>query len=176
MKKEFKFDAIGRDPYPEDIKDAAAFNEKYKSALSIIKESLPAEDAEKFHSHSREPFDYEQPVLDVARDAIARREFKQPIKTPARLSVPSWLYEGAADIVKRVRDVEVLFEQLRFVKQPLRVSVPEEMFDIIVGNEYVKQAYTFYTTNPAGVHFQDREECLEGKRWISLCNTLFVEE
>jgi hypothetical protein len=48
----------------------------YKSALEIIQESLPPEVAAKFHSHSREPFDYEQPVIEVAKEAMAGRMFK----------------------------------------------------------------------------------------------------
>lgn len=47
-----------------------------KSALEIIQESLSPEDAAKFHSGSRKPFDYEQPVIDVAKGAMNGRTFK----------------------------------------------------------------------------------------------------
>lgn len=49
-----------------------------KSALEIIKDSLAPEDAAKFHSGSRKPFDYEQPVIDAAKEAMCGRTFKAP--------------------------------------------------------------------------------------------------
>lgn len=49
---------------------------KVKSALDIIRESLPPEDAAKFHSKSRKPFDYEAPVIEVAVKAMGGRRFK----------------------------------------------------------------------------------------------------
>lgn len=48
----------------------------YKSALDIIQENLPPEAAAKFHSGSRKPFDYEAPVIDAAKEAMAGMTFK----------------------------------------------------------------------------------------------------
>ena len=49
----------------------------YKSALDIIRDSLPPEAAAKFHSGSRKPFDYEAPVIKAAKEAMAGRTFKK---------------------------------------------------------------------------------------------------
>jgi hypothetical protein len=41
-------------------------------ALDLIKASCSPEAAAKFHNGSRKPFDYEQPVLDVANEAARK--------------------------------------------------------------------------------------------------------
>lgn len=46
-----------------------------ESALSIIQASLPPGATMKFHSDSRKPFDYEQPVIDAAMEALGGKGF-----------------------------------------------------------------------------------------------------
>jgi hypothetical protein len=48
----------------------------YKSALDIIRETLPHDVAAKFHSGSPAPFDYEQPIIDAAKEAMEGKTFK----------------------------------------------------------------------------------------------------
>lgn len=72
-----------------DQKDILIYNEikyrrinmAYKSALEIIKETLPPEVASKFHEGSRKPFPEEQPVLDAARKAAEETMKKYNTKT-----------------------------------------------------------------------------------------------
>lgn len=100
----------------------------------------------------------------------------KPRNTPARLTVPQWLYESADNIVKRVVDVEKLIADLRFVEQPLKVSVSQEFFDKILKDEYVKQSYQFYQeTGRKSIVMSEEEQALD-TLWFKLSKTLFVVE
>lgn len=53
----------------------------YQSALDIIKQHLPPEEAIKFHEGSRKPFPEEQLVIDIAHQAAQTIMKKSGSKT-----------------------------------------------------------------------------------------------
>lgn len=168
------FDAMGRQLFESEKEAVAVFNEKYKSSLQIIQESRTADSKVVFHDHSRTPFDYEQPVIDAVKAALDGKTFKRPQVAPKQpmVNLPAWLYKDAQKPVTRVYEVEKLIYRLNYVACELKVELPKEMFDKLVSDEMLQQMYT-YTWSGNTVALED---LAEGRRWIKISKTLFVEE
>lgn len=130
---------------------------------------------DRFPNNGRQLFEHEKPIVEAFKEKYKDRLKAPPRKTPFRVHIPSWMYDSGDNIVKRVYDVENLLSSLCFVQVSLRVSVSKQMFEKIISDEYVKGIYMYYAKNPQVAELVSVEN-LEGKRWIVICKTLFVEE
>jgi hypothetical protein len=160
--------------------DDRRYNGKY-DALRIIDETLPPQSAAKFHHGSRKPYDYEQPVLDVAKAAMAevggfRNVTQEKIMKATYINLPYWPFDVEEGLMRRIQEVNSWFGRWLPSKPLFRVALTNDQWPDLTTKNEARAMFTFFVRNDDEVHPTLPPDGGEYEQWIQIANVLFFVE